>query len=303
MISVEQLQNASDTIKKARPAYEPVLDFYTQVFTLQELNRSEISIPPILIDADTLKTKQENEMPLIDQSGFAYDIRAGKNLFDRICTLACNSAPGLSSSARTLKKEINASSLQLKNLFDSIITGQDSALHELAKGIDIPEKDLVFFGYLSIAPAVRTCAMQLEAYLDAMPDFQKGYCPVCGNLPDLAFLKEDGTRHLKCCFCSHEWKTSRMGCIFCGNNDQKSQHYFFSDEEKEYRVNLCDNCRSYIKTVDLRQMNRAFYPPLEQIATIHLDMIAQEKGYINSGQNNSVSRNIPGKSRAKETMS
>ncbi len=284
MTSVEQMQNASDTIKKTRPAYESVLDFYTRVFTAQELNRREISIPPILIDADLLKIKQKNEMPLIDQSQFAYDIKAGEELFDQVCGLACNFAPGLSSSAQILKKKFNDGSLGLETLFEAIIKTHDQTLHELAQSFDISEKDLVFFGYTSIAPAIRTCAMQLETYLDKNPDFQKGYCPVCGNLPDLAFLDQDGTRHLKCCFCSHEWKTARMGCVFCGNNDQQSQHYFFNEEEKEYRVNLCDRCRTYIKMVDLRQMDRIFYPPLEQIATIHLDMIAEKKGYINPGQ-------------------
>jgi len=73
-----------------------------------------------------------------------------------------------------------------------------------------------------------------------------------------------------------------MGCVYCGNEDVGQQHYFFSDEEKEYRVNLCDSCHSYIKMVDLRQMNRIFYPGLEFVSTLHLDMQAREKGYRNS---------------------
>jgi len=99
----------------------------------------------------------------------------------------------------------------------------------------------------------------------------------------MAFLDKDGKRHLKCCFCSHEWLVKRMGCVFCENNDKDYQHYFFNNEEKEYRVNLCDNCHNYIKMVDLRQIERAFYPKLEQIATLHLDMQAKEKGYANAG--------------------
>jgi FdhE protein len=33
--------------------------------------------------------------------------------------------------------------------------------------------------------------------------------------------------------------------------------------------------------IDLRQIDRAFYPKLEQITTLHLDMQAREKGYTN----------------------
>ncbi|MCP4023885.1 MAG: formate dehydrogenase accessory protein FdhE, partial [Desulfobacteraceae bacterium] len=36
---------------------------------------------------------------------------------------------------------------------------------------------------------------------------------------------------------------------------------------------------NYIKIVDLRQLERAFYPKLELITTLHLDMKAREKGY------------------------
>ena len=70
-----------------------------------------------------------------------------------------------------------------------------------------------------------------------------------------------------------------MGCVFCGNRDPALQHYFFKQEEKEYRVDLCDHCRRYLKLVDLRELTRDFYPRLEQVCSLHLDMEAREKGY------------------------
>ncbi|MCP4718541.1 MAG: formate dehydrogenase accessory protein FdhE, partial [Desulfobacteraceae bacterium] len=74
------------------------------------------------------------------------------------------------------------------------------------------------------------------------------------------------------------------GCVFCDSTDKEDQHYFFSNEEKEYRVYMCDNCHNYIKLVDLRQLDRAFFPKLEQITTLHLDYKAQEQGYTNATQ-------------------
>jgi len=38
------------------------------------------------------------------------------------------------------------------------------------------------------------------------------------------------------------------------------------------------NVKKYVKTVDTRKIDRFFYPPLEQIATLHLDMKANETG-------------------------
>ena len=54
--------------------------------------------------------------------------------------------------------------------------------------------------------------------------------------------------------------------------------YFYSEEEKEYRVDVCDGCGKYIKTVDIRKTDRLLYPPLEQVSTLHLDIQAREKG-------------------------
>ncbi len=283
MITIEQLKHSSDLIKKTRPAYQPILDFYSQVFIAQEQNRQDIVLPPVVIEFELLKIKQKNKMPLIDQSEFLIDSKAAGQLFDTICDLAVDFAPKLSTNAQFLKKTDLAHSCHLDTLFSAILGNQGSTLRDLARLLNLPEHELVFFGYAAIAPSIRICAEQLEAYLTDMPEHQKGYCPICGNYPDMAFLDQTGKRHLKCCFCDHEWETKRMGCAFCENNDKDMQHYFFNDQEKEYRVNLCDHCHNYIKLVDLRQMDRAFYPNLEQITTLHLDMKAKENGYTSYG--------------------
>jgi FdhE protein len=81
-----------------------------------------------------------------------------------------------------------------------------------------------------------------------------------------------------CSFCSHEWASGRIFCPFCENREQKTLHYFFSEEEKGYRVDVCDRCQKYIKTIDTREMERLVYLFVEQISTLHLDMLAQEQG-------------------------
>ena len=49
--------------------------------------------------------------------------------------------------------------------------------------------------------------------------------------------------------------------------------------EKEFRVDLCDNCKKYLKALDSRETERKIYPPLEQISSLHLDYKANEMGY------------------------
>ena len=73
-----------------------------------------------------------------------------------------------------------------------------------------------------------------------------------------------------------------MRCPFCSQTKVSSIDYLYSDDEPEYRVNLCAGCNRYLKVVDTRKMMRRFYPPLEQVASLHLDMLAAEKGYAHT---------------------
>jgi FdhE protein len=84
---------------------------------------------------------------------------------------------------------------------------------------------------------------------------------------------------LICGFCWHPWPVKRVFCPFCENRDGKTLHYFYSEEEKDTRVDLCDNCKKYIKALDTKKVARLIYPPLEQLSTMHLDIKAQEMGF------------------------
>ncbi len=283
MNTTEQLNKTAEMISNLRPAYREIINFYKEVFRVQEESKKDIQLPPIMIELDLLKIKQKNELPLIDPSEFLIDLKSATKTFEDICALAAVLAPGLSSNARFLKKALSETAFDLESLFSAILNRHDQALQDISRILDVPSNELSLFGHLSIAPSVRSCAEQLEIYLAGMPELQKGYCPVCGNPPDMAFLDLEGLQHLCCSFCRHEWKSHRMGCIFCKNNEKDMQHYFFNEEEKEYRVRLCDHCKRFIKLVDLRQMDREFFPNLEMIATLHLDIQAKEKGYTNEG--------------------
>ncbi len=169
--------------------------------------------------------------------------------------------------------------LEASVLFSKILSEDDTYFDEVAQELEIERNILVFFAYTSITPSVCLCAEQLATYLDKDTPWNKGYCPICGSLPDLSIFRGEGERSLICSFCSYEWKALRIYCPFCDNRDQKTLHYFFSEEEKNYRVEVCDKCHKYIKTVDTRKMDYPVYPFVEQISTLHLDMLAKEQGF------------------------
>jgi len=109
--------------------------------------------------------------------------------------------------------------------------------------------------------------------------WRRGYCPVCGGSPDLAYLdKERGARWLVCSRCDTEWVFQRLDCPFCRNQDQNTLAYF-TDDAGLYRLYVCEKCKRYLKAIDLRQAKEELLLPVERLYTLDLDRQAREQGY------------------------
>ncbi|MBW2642910.1 MAG: formate dehydrogenase accessory protein FdhE [Deltaproteobacteria bacterium] len=76
----------------------------------------------------------------------------------------------------------------------------------------------------------------------------------------------------------------RLSCSVCDNKEQKFLKYFYGEGEESYRIDLCDKCHHYIKTIDVRDLEESD-PSLEDLATLHLDVVAAQKGYERSVPN------------------
>lgn len=106
-------------------------------------------------------------------------------------------------------------------------------------------------------------------------------CPMCGSPPVVAALKEEGQgakRVLLCSLCSTEWDYLRVVCPACDEKRFDALPVFTSEAVAHVRIDACDSCRVYLKTVDLSKDGLAI-PAVDDIATIALDLWAREAGY------------------------
>lgn len=106
-------------------------------------------------------------------------------------------------------------------------------------------------------------------------------CPFCSHKPGAGVLRplgDGGQRSLVCSFCLGEWEFRRIVCPGCGEEDYAKLPVYRAEEFQHVRVECCDNCRSYIKTVDLTR-NGLADPVVDEIASIPLDLWAQKQGY------------------------
>jgi FdhE protein len=83
---------------------------------------------------------------------------------------------------------------------------------------------------------------------------------------------------LVCSRCDYEWLFQRLQCPYCGNQDQKTLA-FFTDDKELYRLYVCEQCRCYLKAIDLRKTETEILLPLERFYTLDLDAQAKEYGY------------------------
>ena len=108
----------------------------------------------------------------------------------------------------------------------------------------------------------------------------EGYCPVCGQKPLMARLRrEDGARFLECRLCHTQWQFPRLECPFCRNRDFAQQQHFYADEYPGRRVQLCECCKSYLKTAVEKEIGYTVLLELENLITLQLDSLARREGY------------------------
>ncbi|MDY6988492.1 MAG: formate dehydrogenase accessory protein FdhE [Thermodesulfobacteriota bacterium] len=277
-VGSEHIKKAVAAVKQARPAYEGLLVFYEKLFLAQEDSKEEVRLQQIEIAPDLLLVKEKEGFPLISTTDFTIDTKASEALLKRLCAFAVESNEVLAEAAKKIVAALDRGELEVSDLFSKVLAEDDTYWDEMETRLDVDKKILAFVAYSSIKPSLLICSDQLASYLHKEKTWTKGYCPICGAPPFLAILRDEGERFLLCSFCGHEWRTHRVYCPFCENRDQKTMHYFFSDEEKGCRVDVCDQCKKYIKTIDTRKIERPMHPYVEQISTLHLDMLAQEKG-------------------------
>jgi len=106
-------------------------------------------------------------------------------------------------------------------------------------------------------------------------------CPCCNRKPALAILRpqgDGGRRSLLCGVCLTEWEFRRIVCPGCGLEDHAKLPVYTAESFPYIRVECCDTCQTYIKSIDMTK-NGLAEPMVDELASIPLDLWAQERGY------------------------
>jgi formate dehydrogenase maturation protein FdhE len=106
-------------------------------------------------------------------------------------------------------------------------------------------------------------------------------CPLCNSTPLLGVLRiegDGGKRHLLCSLCHHEWEFRRILCPTCGEEAENKLPVYVAEQFPHIRVEACDTCHYYLRTIDLTKDGNA-NPLIDDLAALPLTLWAQEHNF------------------------
>lgn len=264
-------------LKTTRDELKEVLEFYEATLKAQRKTKLTFKVDLSHFDTKIGNSRNSQGLPVLKPE----DIQIDRDLLG---TLLKNISQIIQSKTKeavslTLKENLDRQwEMLLGGLMES-----SSSLERIAGEKKI---DFALFSFLmaqSFSPFLESYAEKLRGQIE-WKSWLRGYCPICGGEPLMARLeKGTGKKWLFCSLCRSEWPFRRLKCPFCGNNNHESLRYFYLEGEKAYRVDVCDECKGYIKTVDARKTESVRNLFVEDLATLPLDIVAEKEGFASRG--------------------
>ncbi|MEW6215613.1 MAG: formate dehydrogenase accessory protein FdhE, partial [Nitrospirota bacterium] len=242
----------------------------------QEGIKSNINVTPIEIRDDLITLQIKEGFPLINREDFTLDLSSSVELFESLCQIGKNATTKMWEDIQKIEQAAKDGALYLDELLRR--HSDTNYLNKIIEDLKLDKAILKFLVHMSVKPFINANVENLKDKID-LNIWLRGYCPICGSFPQMSELRGEGQRYFLCSFCGFKWPGERLKCPFCENRDHESLDYFYAEGQEAYRVDLCNKCNQYIKTVDTRKLD---YEPdlnLENITTIHLDILASEKGF------------------------
>ena len=257
-----------------------LLEFYRSLLTAQAEIQKRIKSAPAVIKNKEIESRLAAKQPLIAYDELNSILTAEKQPYTEIINVF-NGYPQLFGRLPGVLKKTGAGALLNAEVTKAWFNGTrfpESLLKDAAENDEILLRAIV---QAAIKPFLSNYinALKKTGNQENISSWGQAYCPYCGGKADIAYLeKKVGGRWLVCSRCDTEWSFPRLKCPYCLNQDQKMLS-FFMDDTGQYRLQVCDKCKCYIKTIDLRKSKDEVLMALERMFTLEMDRQAREKGY------------------------
>ena len=279
-------------LRKSRPDLNEALD-------LQEaLIRASLSAPrpaeahPFPLPHDQVAARLREGVPLLHDQPAYVDVHLAADVFSRLVNVLQERQDAeLRARLEGIVTAATGGAIDPQRLFGEAFVQHTDHVAEIALQSGVEAELLGTLAVQAVAPLLRAYAERLlplvERHDDGSPEttvWQQGFCPICGGWPVLAELRGiELAQYLRCAGCGSGWRSRRLFCPYCGNDDHRSLSMITIDGDQRFRISVCERCKGYLK------VGNAFDPPpaellaIDDVASLHLDVAAIERGYHRPG--------------------
>jgi FdhE protein len=279
-------------LTKSRPDLGDALHLQAAIIRTALASPRAAETQPFPMPREHAASRLREGVPMLHDQPVWLDIELAADLFSRLVDeLELRDDPELRLRLDSIAGAATCGRLDPQQLFSEAFVQHADHLAELAAGAGIDADLLTTLAARAVAPLLRAYAERLLPLIEQLDDgttrgaaWMKGYCPVCGSWPLLGELRSvELARWLRCAACGSGWRSQRLLCAYCGNDDYRSLGSLAIEGEPRFRIEVCERCKGYLK------VGNAFDPPsaellaLDDVMSMHLDFAAIERGYQRPG--------------------
>ena len=233
---------------------------------------------PIALTEDGARRKMSEGEYLLHGAALAFDRRAARGLMLRLARSL--EAVGLVAMS-PIRSALEGDRLILEELLGHVMDGDYPLLAARAEEQALDASLLWTLAQSALKPTLRACCGELTPLVRTADEWENACCFICGAPASLGELQGNGqAKHLRCGQCGADWLIRRLRCIYCGNEAPSLLGVLFPEGRREnVRVEVCDKCHGYLKVVSRFAPCSPEELAIEDLSTLYLDCLAQERGY------------------------
>lgn len=276
--SQEQLERSFARMSSSNFIPEGMIHFVQHIYALQSASY------PIFEKAQYTATAVDRNTflsgtPLFLLQDIPYNKEHAAQLFGKILAFLAKEAQ-YDDEVAFVKKSLEDGSFVLSDAYKAFLSS-DSAYFDLWQKYFVKKPSMLrFLIQSSITPSLTAFAKAVREEFD-IEGWAEQYCPVCGSPPLLGYWKgSSGAQYNACSICQTLYRVSRIECMYCGERDAEKIEYIRAEEFPLFVVQACNTCKQYGKILDYKEHDFPIIPPLDDIYSISMDVIAMQQQYL-----------------------
>lgn len=256
-----------------------IVDFYKELEQIKQ--RFVTDIPLLKLDESQKKCSLEQQVPLLNFINFKIEEKEAQEVFADLAGVVLKYQPTVTDEVAKIQNALKMSKPDLVYLVEKLVWQDAKCLDEFASAHSLDGELLSVLLTNTAKPFAVSVAASIHNQV-AGEGWHQNFCPVCGWSPAISVTEasDERKRVMHCSLCDSRWHFKTLECPHCLNEDHETLKYFTVEDDEAYRLNVCEKCKGYIKSVDEGRLSVKESAALMDIRSIYLDLLASDNGYL-----------------------